>query len=198
MRHVLRDNGFVRCPSCFNANAVAREMETRKLPPSWTALEPDTVIRIFGEETAVGNAIRDLLSGAALRAHAYGLIGNSRQAFMGALAYGFLRQNRGCQVLNSADLAARHFSNADNHLLTSAKWREPVILQLGHEVESKIGLFYFRTLLEHALTYRLPFVLVTDQPLAMLSGRYYDLVNMVTSVGFDAVDLCLNEANAST
>lgn len=192
VRHVWTGDGFERCPDCFLQSAMQRELANRSYPAQWASLSPEVVIGLFGPTSVVGQTLTRIVSGQALRVHAYGASGYPRQAFIGSLVMHFLKRGEGCQVLDTRDLAFLHFTDEKGGVgRTLFRTREPVILQLGHEVETKLGYFYFRSLLDRALQYDLPFVLVTDAPLEVMGGRYEDLLPTMRSVGFDVTNVAL-------
>lgn len=192
MRHVKTEAGYERCRACFGTVTVVRELRARGLPAAWADLKPEVVIGLFGGTTPIGQTLRGLLVGSMTLVHAYGMPSDRRTAFTGALVYGFLELGCGVQVLNTADLAFGHFDKANSLWSKVEAKREPVILTFGREVEARLGLFYFRTLLERADAFHLPFVLLTDYPLATHAPRYPDFSAVVASAPFAVTDLALS------
>lgn len=191
LRHVPRDAKFVRCPDCYTRRFIQRELMVRNYPAMWSKLDPKLVIAMFGAASTVGQALQDVLHGTKKLVHAYGLPDERRQAFVGALAYGFLDQGWGAQVLDSADLAMRHFTKDADRWVEIERRREGVIFTLGREVETRIGFYYLRALLDRAVNYQLPFVLVTDYQLEVHAPRYPDLMPIVNAAQFDQLNLSL-------
>lgn len=192
MRHVKTGAGYERCRVCFGTVTVHRELRVRGLPLVWADLKPSSVIEVFGVESPVGQALAGVLSGALQLVHAYGMPSDRRTAFTGALVYGFLEVGAGVQVVDTSDLAFGHFDKANSLWPKIESKREPVIMTFGREVEARLGLFYFRKLLERAETHRLPFVLLTDYPLGTHAPRYPDFGAVVASANFQVTDLSLN------
>jgi hypothetical protein len=191
MRHVHRDGRFVRCPECYVQRYVEREMRVRDLPKTWSRLDPAMVIAMFHESPAVSSAMTGLLDGTVRLVHAFGMPTERRQAFVGALAFGFLSRNLGAQVLDSADLAYRHFTKDAEKWTQIERRREATILTLGREVENRLGFFYLRALLDRAVNHQLPFVLVTDYPLDIHAPRYPDLMPVIEAANFDVLNLVI-------
>lgn len=194
MRHVPRDNGsFARCPDCYAKSHLQREFAVRQYPQAWTALEPARVIAMFGAASPVGQTMDALLTSRQQLVHAYGLPTDRRQAFVGALAYGFLTQGKGAQVLDAADLAFRHFTKDTERWTMLERNREAAIFTLGREVETRLGFFYLRSLLDRAVNHGLPLVLVTDYPLEVHAPRYPDLMPVIEAARFDRLNLPLSD-----
>lgn len=191
LRHVPRDGGFSRCPECYVPAMVDRELRSRDYPLVWKGLSPSLVIPLFQDTPEVAAAMRDLAAGVPRRIHAYSLPNEHRQAFTGSLVYGFLACGVGAQVLDSADLSLRHFTKDSQKWGQIEKSKEAVIFTLGREIEPRIGFFYFRALLDRAVNYALPFVLITDYPLSVHDPRYPDLMAVVNAARFDRTDLQL-------
>lgn len=192
LRHVSQDGKFVRCPDCYVRRYVTRELAVREYPAAWAKLEPALVIQMFGAGTPVGGLMTDLLQHSKRLVHVYDLPTDRRQAFVGALTYGFLEQGLGAQVLDSADLAFRHFAKDAERWTALEKRREATIFTLGREVENRLGFFYLRSLLDRAVNHRLPFVLVTDYPLEVHAPRYPDLMPVLTAANFDTLNFSLS------
>lgn len=194
MRHVPLDNGsFTRCPDCYAKTYLQREFAVRQYPQAWASLEPSVVIAMFGATSPVGQAMDAMLTRRHHLIHAYGLPTDRRQAFVGALAYGFLERGMGAQVLDSADLAFRHFTKDTERWTALERNREAAIFTLGREVENRLGFFYLRSLLDRAVNYGLPLVLVTDYPLEVHAPRYPDLMPVIEAARFDLLNLSLAE-----
>lgn len=192
LRHVQQPDGtFVRCPECYVKRYVQRELQVRQYPAAWAALDPKLVIQMFDAGSAVGQAMQGLLNGSKRLVHAYGLPTDRRQAFVGTLTYGFLEKELGAQVLDSADLAMRHFTKDASQWSSIERKREAVLFTLGREVENRLGFFYLRSLLDRAVNFRLPFVLVTDYALEVHAPRYPDLLAVIESAQFDVTNLAL-------
>jgi hypothetical protein len=192
MRHVAHEGRFVRCPDCFMPRYIEREMQVRGLPQAWSRLDPSLVISMFHETPAVSQAMTGLLNGSVRLVHAYGLPNERRQAFVGALVYGFLSQGRGGQFLDSADLALRHFSKESERWSQTERQREATVFTLGREVEHRIGFFYLRSVLDRAVNHQLPLVVLTDYPLEVHAPRYPDLMPVVRAANFDALNLSIS------
>lgn len=135
--------------------------------------------------------MRHILTGRKSLVHAHDLPTERRQAFVGGLAHGFLRQGVGVQVLDSADLAHKHFSKEGQHWASIERRREAVIFTLGREVETRLGFHYLRQLLDRAVDHRLPFILVTDYPIENYAPRYPDLTAVIEAARFDALNVAL-------
>lgn len=191
LRHVPQGDKFVRCPQCYLSRFLAREIQVRQFPRSWLKLDPNLVIAMFKDSQPVRDAMTGLLNGTVKLVHAYGMPNERRQAFVGALAHGFLLNGWGAQVLDSADLALRHFSKDNERWTQIERMKEATVLTLGREVETRLGFFYLRTLLDRAVNYQLPFVLVTDYELAVHDPRYPDLTAVIGAAAFDVTDLPL-------
>lgn len=191
LRHVPHGAKFVRCPDCYTRRFIEREITVRQLPRTWTKLDPALVIAMFHETPAVRDAMTGLLNGTTKLVHAYALPNERRQAFVGALAYGFLERGWGAQVLDSADLAFRHFTKDAEKWTQLERQKEATILTLGREVEVRLGFFYLRSLLDRAVNHQLPFVLVTDYELQVHAPRYPDLMPVIEAASFDTLNLPL-------
>lgn len=191
LRHVQKEGKFVRCPECYFPRFIEREMSVRQLPRNWTKLEPSLVIRMFHDDPRIAETLAGLLDGTIRLVHGYGLPTERRQAFVGALAYGFLKNGWGAQVLDSADLAFRHFTKDAERWSQLERQKEATILTLGREVENRLGFFYLRSLLDRAVHHQLPFVVITDYELAVHSPRYPDLDAVIQAANFDTLDLPL-------
>jgi LSD1 subclass zinc finger protein len=191
MRHVHNGVGFVRCPECYAKNLVMQELRTRHYPRAWGRCEPSTVMGAFGSTSDVAMSMNALLSGRVTLVHAYDLPTERRQAFTGGLVYGFLQNGWGAQVLDSADLAQRHFAKEAQQWVAIERTREAVIFTLGREVETRLGFYYLRQLLDRAVDHRLPFVLLTDYPLEQHAPRYPDLTAVIEAARFDQLNLPL-------
>lgn len=171
---------------------VQRELRVRNYPEAWASLNPRLVIQMFGATSTVGQGLQGLLNGTKRLVHAYDLPTDRRQAFVGALAYGFLEMGLGAQVVDSAELAMRHFTKDTDLWTRLERSREAVIFTLGREIENRLGFFYLRSLLDRAVNYRLPFVLVTDYTLEVHAPRYPDLMGIIDSARFDVTNLQLS------
>jgi hypothetical protein len=169
-----------------------------RLPTVWSLLKPEVVRERFGLDSAVSHVIADLLTGAVVRAHAFGMVNDTRIAFMGAIVYGLLEQGRGVQVLDTGDLAQRHFDKNESQWRTLMRQPQPVVLTFGREIETRVGLFYFRELLDRSVEYGMPLVMVTDYPIAVHAPRYADLLAIMDAAGFDRRDVALSGAQPPT
>lgn len=147
---------------------------------------------MFGEQPRVGPALSGLLDGTLNLVHAYGLPSPRRQAFVGALAYGFIRAGQGIQILDTGMLAAQSFAKEGNTWPQTLRDRHPVVLTMGREVEVRMAMIYFRALMERAVGHQLPFVLLTDYPLSTHGPRYADLTAVIESAGFDLLDVAIS------
>lgn len=192
MRHVHNGTGFVRCPDCYAKNMVMQELRTRHYPRTWLHCDPHVVMSGFGGSSDVSQVMQSLLAGRATLVHAYDLPTERRQAFTGALVYGFLQNGWGAQVLDSADLAQRHFAKEAQAWAAIERQREAVIFTLGREVETRLGFYYLRQLLDRAVDHRLPFVLLTDYPIEQHAPRYPDLMAVLEAARFDQLNLGLS------
>lgn len=193
MRHVpVATGGYERCPECFGPATVLQELQVRALPRVWALLKPELVIERFGVHSVVGQTIAGLHAGRMQRVHAHGFMTDARMGFTGALAYGFLATGRGINVLDTGSLAASHFDKAENRSKNLSKSNEPMILALGGEVEPRIGLFYFREFLNRSVEFGIPFVMITDYPIAVHAPRYNNLLELMRAATFDAVDVPIN------
>lgn len=170
---------------------IERELQVRDYPTSWVSLDPKLVIPMFEPLSPVGQAMQGLLNGTKHLVHAYGMPSDRRQAFVGSLTYGFLESGKGAQVLDTADLAVRHFAKDASRWAEVDRRREATILTLGREVENRLGFFYLRSLLDRAVNHRLPLVLLTDYTLDVHAPRYPDLMAVIHSAQFDITDLSL-------
>lgn len=191
LRHIPREDKFVRCPDCYTRRFIQRELMVRSYPSAWSNLDPTLVVNMFGPTSVVGSCITELLSGQIRLVHAVGLPTERRQAFMGSLAYGFLDRGMGAQVLDSADLAIKHFTKDADRWVDIERRREAVLFTMGREVETRVGFYYLRTLLDRACNYRLPFVLFTDYELEIYAPRYPDLMPIVNAAQFDRLNMSL-------
>lgn len=193
LRHVQSGDGFVRCPDCYTRRYITRELSVRQYPSAWAKLEPSLVLQLFQPTSAVGQTMEALLQGHQRLVHAYDLPTDRRQAFVGALTYGFLERGWGAQVLDSADLAFRHFMRESEQWTNLERRREAVIFTLGREVEHRLGFFYLRSFLDRAVQHRLPFVLLSDYPLEVHAPRYPDLMPVIQAAQFDVLNLSLSD-----
>jgi LSD1 subclass zinc finger protein len=193
LRHVPQGTKFIRCPDCFTRRFIERELTVRQFPKAWSKLDPAMVIAMFHESPAVSAAMTGLLHGNQKLVHAYGLPTERRQAFVGTLAYGFLERGWGAQVLDSADLAFRHFTKDAEKWTHLERMKEATILTLGREVENRLGFFYLRSLLDRAVNHQLPFVLITDYELEVHAPRYPDLMPVIEAASFDVLNLPLGQ-----
>jgi hypothetical protein len=144
---------------------------------------------MFGMASPVMHTMTGLLTGKTQLVHAYGLPSARRQAFQAALAFGFLEQERGVQVLDTGDLASRHYDRENSIWPAVERAREPVVLSMGREMEVRLGMYYFRALLERAVSYALPFVVITDYTIEVHTPRYADLQAVMSSSQFDCTNL---------
>lgn len=193
LRHVQSGDTFVRCPSCYTRRYVTRELAVRQYPAGWAKLDPAIVVQLFDAASPIGGTMESLLRGHQRLVHAYDLPTDRRQAFVGAMTYGFLERGWGAQVLDSADLAFRHFAREAEQWTTLERRREAVIFTLGREVEHRLGFFYLRSFLDRAVQHRLPFVLLTDYPLEVHAPRYPDLMPVIQAAQFDVLNLPLSD-----
>lgn len=193
LRHVPSGDAFVRCPACYTRRHITRELAVRQYPAAWVKLEPTLVLQMFQPGSLVSHTMEALLQGQQRLVHAFDMPTDRRQAFVGALTYGFLERGWGAQVLDSADLAFKHFMRDSEQWTTIERRREAVIFTLGREVEHRLGFFYLRSLLDRAVQHRLPFVLLTDYPLEVHAPRYPDLMPVIQAARFDLLNLSLSD-----
>lgn len=192
-RHVQTTEGtFVRCPECYAHSHVLRELHTRKMPSAWGNLEPLKVVDMFGQSTPVGAAITHVLSGKYRLVHAHGFPSHRRTAFVGSIAYGTLAAEKDLQVLDTADLSMRHFSKDEKDWPVLKQAKCSTLLTFGREVEARLGMFYFREILDRAVDHSLPLVVITDHTLDMHAPRYSDLMEIIQAAQFDVTNLRLD------
>lgn len=170
-RHVRASEGFVRCPECFLRASLERVLIQHGYPKIWATASLEALIGVLGETHPVVGALNGLKSGALQCVHFYGGPSDSREAIFAATLRVFLTNSPQVNILDTADLAPKHFEKDRQMNRLKAV---PTIITVGKEIERKLGAFYLRDALEFAVPRRLPLVLFSDADYDGLKMFYGD------------------------
>lgn len=184
---------MLRCPTCYTMTLVTHELLRRRLPASWARLNPEMVITMFGPVHPAGLALRDLLNGTRRRVHAFGLPGATREAFVGALVFGWLQQLKGVQILDTMELSRAHFDKDQSAWRLVERRAEPTILQIGREMTPRVGEGYIRHIVERSVSHNHQLLLLTDFRLETHVPRYEAVDTTMRSARFDSTNIDINE-----
>jgi hypothetical protein len=141
-------------------------------PATWADASVERLTGVLGEQHQVVVALRNI---ATQPVHFYGGPSETREVIFAATLRLFLANSSQVNILDTADLAPKHFEK-DRQMLRLKT--APTIMTVGKEMERKTGSFYLRSALEFAIPRRLPVALFSDNDyngLKMYYGDFEDL-----------------------
>ncbi len=121
----------------------------------------------------VTQALSNFFSGQQTRIHFYGPLNEIRFLTFALLVREITVMKGKVTVYDSSDLTQKYFSKE----LSKPEIRlhnTPTIFILGKEVEKRLGLFYFRQIVEQVATRKIGFVLFTDHSPDIMESQYGD------------------------
>lgn len=180
-RHVYSDSdgGFVRCPDCFVRISIQRKLMDKGLPTNWmnySISNPDVVAKLDG-----------ILDGTYKRGHIVSVL-ESRYPLLAHLTCSWMLKGQDVTYLDTAKLAPDHYNKDRKNVDTLFNVNGPIIIQVGDEIEAKIGSFYLKGYIERSVMWNLPLVVFSNSPTHLLQVRYPDLSLMLKNASFDFTD----------
>lgn len=186
-KHIPSKGGFTRCPECFVPSKVARILKKCGYPEDWARLNLAKLTGILGPSHPVLASISSLIAGDIRALHLYSTPSAFKQTIFAVALTGVITAFGNVIVYDSADLAAGYFKSDHKPIISKSK--TPVIFILGREIESKLGGFYFRAVLEHCCQRQIPLILFTDGSPEAMSGRYPEFMGLYKMAGLVSCEI---------
>lgn len=182
MRHIAIDGGYKPCPECHTKTKVAYKLKEYGFPETFLN---------FTTTEDVANVLNSVLNNST-KAH-FVVSLDKKSSVLSHLICGWFLRDEKVTYVDTAKVSPDHYNKDRKSIDTMFSVKGPILLQIGHEIETKIGMFYIKGFLDRAVLWGLPFVLLTpyrtDHTTMMV--RYPELHNLLQTAGLSYLNHAL-------
>jgi hypothetical protein len=187
-KHVQTEKGYAKCPECYIPTKVLWVLKKRGLEPSWVQFDYALLVKLLDDPKGPVRLGIDRYLNATRRAiHFHGSPSLSKQGMMAFMVNLTIAKFGDVCLYDTSELSRNYFNNEKRSEFKLTK--TPVILTLGKEVETKLGSLFFREIVEHCSSRKLPIVLFTDGSPEAMSGRYPDFLDLYKMACFEPFEV---------